>query len=548
MNKAKVLVIDDDPEMLALMRYQLGKQGFEVTGVETGEGALALAASQPFDVALTDLLLPDLNGLDVVRRLREISPDTEVIMVTGYGSVPGAIDAIRAGAFYFIEKPVKFAELFALLEKALERRQQAAEIVLLRDRLKTRDSYYNLIGSSRAMQNLYEIVDRVAESDANVMIVGESGTGKELIANAIHYRSRRAKKHFVKINCSTLPRDLIESELFGHAKGAFTGASGEKNGLIAQANGGSLLLDEIGEMPLELQPKLLRVLQERVYYRVGSEKALEANFRLISATNRNPLEAIAEGKLRDDLYYRINTIEVRVPPLRERAEDVQHLAEHFLRVFAEKYQRPVAAISQQAYARMFEYPWPGNVRELQNTMERAVLLCRTEVIEETEIPLARPVAVTIAPPEQTAAVTAESAPEAIAPKPVVSEATRQNGELSVAELARIIVSRAPKIRPEKADGDLFSDLEGAVLKAALARSRGNKQAAASLLGVYRPRLYNLLRRHQLQDLIRNVSGDAEDEADDVTETGPAPEPFHHESLHSHDSSGETEHHNLRMSV
>ena len=192
-------------------------------------------------------------------------------------------------------------------------------------------SYYNIIGSSKAMQNIYEIIDSVAESDANIMVIGDSGTGKELIANAIHFKSLRAKKPFVKINCSALPKELIESELFGHTKGAFTGATTDKIGLIGQATGGSLLLDEIGEMPVELQPKLLRVLQERVYYRLGSEKAHEADFRLISATNRNPLDAVAAGQLREDLYYRINTIEIHVPPLRERAEDVQHLAEHFLR-------------------------------------------------------------------------------------------------------------------------------------------------------------------------------------------------------------------------
>ena len=381
MDKAKILIIDDDPTMPDLAAYQLRRRGYEVTTAETGEVALRLCLEGRHELALTDLHLPDIHGIELVKRLKEVTPGMEIIMITGYGSVTDAIEAIKAGAFYFIQKPVEFENLFVLIEKAVERGQQSEEIRLLRQRLSTLDSYYNIIGSSKPMQKIYEIIDGVAESDANIMITGESGTGKELIANAIHYRSLRAKKPFVKINCSALPKELIESELFGHTKGAFTGALAEKNGLIARATGGSLMLDEIGEMPIELQPKLLRVLQERVYYRVGSEKANEADFRLISATNRDPLDAVRSGLLREDLYYRINTIEIHVPPLRERAEDVQHLTEHFLRLFAAKYQRPVQTISQPAYEHLFSYHWPGNVRELQNVMERAVLLCKGDTIE-----------------------------------------------------------------------------------------------------------------------------------------------------------------------
>jgi len=332
MSKAKVLVIDDDPEMLDLARFHLEKNGYDVACAETGAHGLRLVAEHHHEVVLTDLKLPDIYGIELVAKLKEASPATEVIMITGYGAVTEAIEATKAGAFYFMEKPVEFEELMALIERAIERGRQVVEIEQLRGRLRERASYYNIIGSSRPMQNIYEIIESIAESDANVMILGESGTGKELIANAIHFKSARSKKPFVKINCSALPKELIESELFGHTKGAFTGATMDKMGLIGQAAGGSLLLDEIAEMPIELQPKLLRVLQERVYYRVGSEKALDADFRLISATNRNPLDAIREGTLREDLYYRINTIEIQVPPLRERAEDVQHLAEHFLRI------------------------------------------------------------------------------------------------------------------------------------------------------------------------------------------------------------------------
>jgi DNA-binding NtrC family response regulator len=522
MNRTTVLVIDDDPAMLDLTKYQLYSHGYEVATAATGEQGLKMLEDHRPELALTDLQLPDIDGITLVRKLKEVSPDTEIIMITGYGSTDRAIEATKAGAFYFIEKPVEFEELFTLVEKALERRRQAEEIRQLREATNKwvkPTSYYNIIGGSRAMQNIYDIIDNIAESDANVMIIGESGTGKELIANAIHYKSRRSKKPFVKINCSALPKELIESELFGHTKGAFTGATMEKIGLIGQAMGGSLLLDEIGEMPVELQPKLLRVLQERVYYRIGSEKALEADFRLISATNRNPFEAIREGSLREDLYYRINTIEIQVPPLRERAEDVQHLAEHFLRMYAEKYNRPVHAISPQAYERMFAYSWPGNVRELQNVIERAVLLSKCEVIEEHAIPSAQPVARALSVPVSTgAAVNRTPQPINSAPPP-----NQQAGaqDMTLDQLARLIVSRVPNPKSGGPRVDIFLQLEGAIVRAALERTRGNKQAAANLLGLYRPRLYSMLRKHNLHDTIREADHNVAEQEGDETRFGEA---------------------------
>src|SRR5499426_505481 len=507
MSKAKVLVIDDDPEMLDLARFHLEKNGYEVASAETGAQGLRLVAEHRPEVVLTDLKLPDVYGIDLVAKLKEACPGAEVIMITGYGAVTEAIEATKAGAFYFMEKPVEFEELMALIERAIERGRQVMEIERLRDRLRERTSYYNIIGSSRPMQNIYEIIESIAESDANVMILGESGTGKELIANAIHFKSARSKKPFVKINCSALPKELIESELFGHTKGAFTGATMEKMGLIGQAAGGSLLLDEIAEMPVELQPKLLRVLQERVYYRVGSEKALEADFRLISATNRNPLDAVREGALREDLFYRINTIEIQVPPLRDRAEDVQHLAEHFLRIYAEKYTRSVRSISQLAYERMFAYTWPGNVRELQNVMERAVLLAKGEVIEESAIPMSKPAAKAPAPPV-TAATVARPAPPPGAPAPSPANAS----ELTLDQLAKLIVNKMPSPSRGGSRVDIFTQLEGAIVRAALERTRGNKQAAANLLGLYRPRLYSMLRKHNLHDTIRESEQNQPDDA------------------------------------
>ncbi len=496
MKNTSVLVIDDDPAMLDLTRYHFEEQGYSVVLAATGEEGMRLAHEQSFDIALTDLQLPDVDGLELVRRLKEASPDMQIIMVTGYSSVNGAIEAIKAGAFYFVEKPVEYEELLALIEKAIEHRRQAEEISQLRGRLRARDSYFNIIGSSKAMQTVYEIIDSVAESDANVMIIGESGTGKELIANAIHYKSLRSKKPFVKINCSALPKELIESELFGHTKGAFTGAASEKNGLIGQATGGSLMLDEIGDMPVELQPKLLRVLQERVYYRLGSEKALEADFRLISATNRDPQSCIADGSMREDLYYRINTIEIHVPPLRERAEDVQRLAEHFMKVYADKYQRPVRAISQQAYEKMFNYSWRGNVRELQNVIERAVLLCKGDTIGASAL------AFTLTPADAVPKPPTPADPSGamLAERPHLNGAVTEmhaEEEKVFSEIARMILRKVPEVRNGSERFDVFTELEGAIVTAALERTKGNKQAAAHLLGVHRPRLYHMLRKHHL---------------------------------------------------
>ena len=525
MSKAKVLVIDDDLVWLDLARFHLESNGYEVIGADNGAQGLKLVADRKPEVALTDLRLPDISGIDLVSKMKEASPGTEVIMITAYSTVNEAIEATKAGAFYFSEKAAEFEELMALIERAIERGRQAEEIEQLRGRLRERDSYYNIIGSSRAMQNIYEIIESIAESDANVMILGESGTGKELIANAIHFKSARSKKPFVKINCSALPKELIESELFGHTKGAFTGATMEKMGLIGQAAGGSLLLDEIAEMPVELQPKLLRVLQERVYYRVGSEKALDADFRLISATNRNPLDAIREGALREDLYYRINTIEIQVPPLRDRAEDVQHLAEHFLRIYAEKYNRSVRSISQLAYERMFAYTWPGNVRELQNVMERAVLLAKGEVIEESAIPMSKPSTKAPAPAPSAAPVSRPTPPPGAPSTPPVNAS-----ELTLDQLARLIVNKMPSPSRGGSRVDIFTQLEGAIVRAALERTRGNKQAAANLLGLYRPRLYSMLRKHNLHDTIRESEQNPpeNDAVDcDITEseaTDPDPDP------------------------
>lgn len=504
----KALVIDDDIATLEFMKFQLKDEGFDVTTAERGQRALDFVRETEFDIILTDLNLPDLNGVELVKQSKQISPDTEIIMITGFGSMEKAIEATKAGAFHYVEKPVNFDELILLIGKAVERKQQAKEIKELRGKLASRTSYEGIIGGSRSMQSIYEMIESVAESDANILILGESGTGKEVIANAIHYKSYRSKKPFVKVNCSALPKDLIESQLFGHTKGSFTGATSDKSGFIGQANGGSLLLDEIAEMPIELQPKLLRVLQERVYYRVGSDKPQEVDFRLICATNRTPFEAIQEGNLREDLYYRINTIEIRIPPLRDRMEDVPMLAEHFLEMYAEKYKGKANKFSQHAFDQMLNYNWRGNVRELQNTIERAVLLCKTNTITELNIPKTS---------SETVSFTFNASPEAIRDNEISFNHSSSNGashevqsyqigkdmdgEKLFEEVGKLIVENLPEPSDGVEQKDVFDSLETGVVLAALRRTNGNKQAAANLLGLYRPRLYGMIKRHNLEERI-----------------------------------------------
>lgn len=500
----KALIVDDDRATLDLMKFQLNDEGFDVYTADDGQKGLDFVQEKEFDIILTDLQLPDFSGIEMVKRCKEIAPDTEIIMVTGFGSMEKAIEATKAGAFYYVEKPIDFENLLVLIEKAVERREQKAEIKELRGKLSSRTSYEGIIGGSRAMQDVYEVIENVAESDANVLILGESGTGKELIANAVHYRSHRSKRSFVKVNCSTFPKELIESELFGHKKGAFTGATSDKEGLIGRASGGSLLLDEIGEMPLELQPKLLRVLQERIYYRVGDEKPHEADFRLISSTNRNPFESIESGNLREDLYYRINTIEIKIPPLRERMEDVPMLAEHFLQIYSEKYNRPGCHFSERAYDQMLNYDWRGNVRELEHVIERAVLLSKGGKINEMNIPKNFASSVSFADLRKNEAEFSK--------QEAVSASGNGNGlifrgDLEVEDLfnevGKFIVEKLPEPKDGESQDDVFNSIESSVVLAALKRTKGNKQAAANLLGLYRPRLYGMIKRHNLDEKLNN---------------------------------------------
>lgn len=448
----RILVVDDEQTIADSLKQNFAEEGYSVDIAATGAAAIELFDQGGHHVTICDLQLPDIDGLEVLRHIKDTRPTTEVIVVTAHGSVAKAVEATKAGAFDFVDKPFDFEELHLRVENALNQRELRAENDNLRRQMSTRSEYSNIIGSSKQMQTIYETIDAVAKSDANVLIVGESGTGKELIANAIHYKSLRTRKPFIKVNCAALPKELIESELFGHTKGAFTGAHADKEGLVQHAAGGSLLLDEIAEMPVELQPKLLRVLQERSYRKIGSEKTYAVDFRLISSTNRPPAETIRDGLLRDDLFYRISTITIHVPPLRERSEDIQLLTEHFLHMYAHKYERPIDGVSQSAYQRLFGHAWPGNVRELQNVLERAVLLAKGNRIEPVDLPF-------------------------------------DNGSL-------------PEGAPAGGGWDVplnmsLEDIERLVIEKTLQRTGGNKQAAANLLGIYRPRLYSKIRKYNI---------------------------------------------------
>ncbi|MDX6709458.1 MAG: hypothetical protein QOH96_474 [Blastocatellia bacterium] len=450
---ARILVVDDEPLMADSLRQNLAEEGFVVDTAATGAQAIEQFDVGGHQLAICDLQLPDMDGLDVLRHIKEARPATEVIVVTGYGTVARAVEATKAGAFYFVEKPFDFDQMLPLVEKALERRELKAETESMRRQLSTRAEYFNIIGASKQMQTIYETIESVAKSDANVLIVGESGTGKELIANAIHYNSLRSKKPFIKVNCAALPKELIESELFGHTKGAFTGAHADKEGLVQHAAAGSLLLDEIAEMPVELQPKLLRVLQERSYRKIGSERTYAVDFRLISSTNRPPADAIRDGVLRDDLFYRISTITIHVPPLRERTDDIQLLTDHFLKHYSQKYDRQISGVSQAAYQRLFAHSWPGNVRELQNVIERAVLLAKSARIEPSDLPF-------------------------------------ENGTT----LEGSAINSGWDVPPNMT----LEDIEKLVIEKTLQRTGGNKQAAANLLGIYRPRLYSKIRKYKIE--------------------------------------------------
>jgi two-component system response regulator HydG len=368
-----------------MLRTLLSSWGYEVVEAEDGSGAIEIVHRRPFDLVLMDIRMIRVSGIEALEEIKAFNPAIPVILMTAYASVETAVEALKKGAYDYLTKPLDFDELKLAIARATEHSRLKEENRLLRESLGLKFDRRNLIGRSAVMTRLLETVTQVAPSEATVLITGESGTGKEVIAGAIHYNSPRREGPFIKINCAAIPETLLESELFGHEKGSFTGADRRREGKFRQADGGSIFLDEVSEMSLAMQVRLLRVLQEREITRVGGEEVIRVNVRVITATNRDLPAAIEAGRFRKDLFYRLNVVTLHVPPLRERKDDIPPLAEHFLKMFAEKNRKRVRGFTPQAMDRLLRYDWPGNVRELMNTVERGVVLTRSEYIDEGEL-------------------------------------------------------------------------------------------------------------------------------------------------------------------
>jgi DNA-binding NtrC family response regulator len=383
----RILVVDDEPAQREMVSGFLKKQGFDVSTAESGEKALQLFRQDSIDLILTDQKMPNMSGSDLLQAARAINPETPVILMTAFGSINAAVSAIQGGATDYLTKPVNLVELLYRIRQVSDRYRIIAENRELREALQSRHRIEGIIGESGQMLEVVSLVRRVAPSEATVLIRGESGTGKELIAKAIHFASPRASGPLVKVNCAALPESLLESELFGHEKGAFTGALSSRQGRFELADGGTLFLDEIGDLPPHLQAKLLRVLQEREYEKVGSSRPVPVNVRILAASHK-PLEALIKaGQLREDLYYRLNVVTISLPPLRERRPDLALLIDHFLRLFAEKSGKTIRGLTHEARDMLLRYDYPGNVRELENLIERAVVLTRDDVIGSSDLSL-----------------------------------------------------------------------------------------------------------------------------------------------------------------
>jgi len=381
-----ILVVDDEPEMRALVRDVLQDRGHRVTVAEDGREALTRLGEEDYWVVLSDLRMKGMEGMELLTEVKRAYPDTNVILMTAFGSVETAVAAMKQGAFTYLVKPVKTEELIRVTEQAVHEAALRREVTRLRREVRAEYSFNQILGKSKAMQEVFDLIRRVANSPTNVLITGESGTGKELVAKAIHFNSDRRNAPFVPVNCAAIPDTLLESELFGHVKGAFTDAKADKRGLFEEAQKGTLLLDEISELPLMLQAKLLRVIQEREVRRVGSTRAVPVDVRIIAATNVLLAEEVKAKRFREDLFYRLNVIEVRMPPLRDRREDIPLLVEAFLRKCASASHKELRGMTESALALLIDYPWPGNVRELENVIERAVTLARGEKIVPDDLP------------------------------------------------------------------------------------------------------------------------------------------------------------------
>ncbi len=400
MSGAKILIVDDELIVRESLGGWLERDGHTVDKAASGEEALEKCEKNRYDILLLDIKMEGMSGLEVLKRVRENDPDVSVVMITAYGSIPSAIEAMKSGAYEYLLKPFDPDELMVLIEKIGKHQAERRETQFLREQYKERTRFENMIGQSRALQGVFDLIESVAPTDSTVLIKGETGTGKGLAARAIHTKSRRSQGPFVVVNCGAFPEHLLESELFGYQKGAFTDAKITKKGRLELAHGGTLFLDEVGEISTRMQIDLLRVLEDHIFYRVGGTQPIEADFRVIAATNKDLEKAIKQGTFREDLYYRLNVISFAMPPLREHKEDIPPLAEYFLHRFAQETNKLVDQISREALDEMMLYDWPGNVRELGNAVERAVVVGKSRKILPQDLPIFRPEYVS-SPPGRT---------------------------------------------------------------------------------------------------------------------------------------------------
>jgi DNA-binding NtrC family response regulator len=386
MNANRILIVDDEVSARTGLAELVSSWGYETVSAENGEKAFSIIPEFEPSVIITDLVMPRMDGMDLLKKIKESFPGLSVILLTAQASIDSAVEAIKQGAYDYLEKPIDHTRLHILLDKCLEHKRTLNEVELLKAQLKQYGSFGELVGTSRQMQEVYRLIELVAPSTASVLITGESGTGKEVVARTIHNLSRRSNGPFIAINCSAIPETLMESEIFGHEKGAFTGALERRLGCFELANGGTILLDEIAEMPVGTQTKLLRLLEERKLRRLGSKSELDVDVRVLAATNKPPLKAVEEGNLRNDLYYRINVFVIDLPPLRERMEDLPVLIEALLAQLNQKHGKTVQGVEPQVLKRFAQHLWPGNVRELRNVLERSMIVCREDYIEESHLP------------------------------------------------------------------------------------------------------------------------------------------------------------------
>ncbi len=386
MRSERILLIDDSPEILHALSKSLQDEGFDVETSPSGKQAISFLDQKFYDLVITDLMMPDMDGMAVLKHVTGNSPDSICIILTGYGTIRNAVEAVKLGAFDYLTKPVKLDEILITLKRAIEFRDLKRENLNLRSQLKKKYRFENIIGDSEKTRQIFETIEKVADTDSTILILGESGTGKELIAKAIHYNSYRREGPFVPVNCAAIPTELLESELFGHEKGAFTNAIRTRIGRFELAHGGTVFLDEIGDMPANLQSKLLRFLQERQFERVGGLKTVKVDIRVIAATHQDLKLAVQQKKFRQDLYYRLNVIPISIPPLRERKEDIPLLVHHFISQFNRTKKRQISGIDPEALNRLIAYHWPGNVRELENIIERMIILTNNEILQVEDLP------------------------------------------------------------------------------------------------------------------------------------------------------------------